>query len=144
MLEQTSCRIAIPFWSRAAIERAGMDKSAGNISILCNLSSGYCEAAAIRRMLDKGASVRSLARLHAKVLMCEKFAIVGSYNFTLGALAKVNHEAAVMITEPADLKRLEEWFSRLWNRSADLSILSVRDHLLSTSRVKHREHSHDD
>jgi phosphatidylserine/phosphatidylglycerophosphate/cardiolipin synthase-like enzyme len=114
-----------------------LDKSGRKVSILCNLSSGYCEAAAIIRMLDNGASVRSLDRLHAKVLICDKFAIVGSYNFTLGALANVNHEAAVMLTEPADLKRLEVWFSRLWNRSADLSNITVRNHLLSASRVKH-------
>lgn len=70
--------------------------------------------------------------------MCEKFAIVGSYNFTLGALARVNHEAAVVITEPVDLIRLEAWFSGLWIRGADLSNLSVRNHLLSTSRLKNR------
>ena len=69
---------------------------------------------AIAKLLDRGISVRSLERLHAKVLMTDgKFVTVGSQNFT--TFARNSHEAtSVPETDLSDsvfVQTLNTWMA---------------------------------
>jgi len=127
---QPNCRIAAPYWSVSAIQRIGLSGRRSDLRVLCNLSDGLCDPGAIHSLLDHGVSTRSLSTLHAKVLIGDVIAVVGSANVTLSALSTGRYEVCVAITDQDEIQALGAWFDKLWMRSADLTVPSVRAHLM--------------
>lgn len=65
--------------------------------------------------------VRHISDLHAKVLLVEQKAIVGSANFTVSGLSK-RTEMSILLDEVDSVKELGRWFSELWRRGAEVDV----------------------
>lgn len=110
-------RLAVAFWGASAIERLGLDRDGLSADILCNLDSGACNPAEVRRLRDMpGISLKSHASLHAKVYWTTKGAVLGSSNASANGLALEGDaasgwaEANVLITDSATMTALHDWF----------------------------------
>lgn len=130
-------RLAVAFWGVGALSQLGLDGSSdlSDLSVICNLSVGGCTPEVIRELLDRGAKVRALAVLHAKVYLGSDAAIVGSANASMNALSGRSNmgwnEACVRVTSPSDLASLSDWFERLWIDAVDMSHPQVARLLLA-------------
>lgn len=136
-------RIAVPFWGGDPEQLVGLSVDlAGRSQIICNLQSGMCDPRAIEQLLARGAQVRSLATLHAKVYLGDEIAVVGSANASARALGMSGpdeshvgwQEVCVEIMGSPELKDLSHWFTTQWQHSADLNDPVVGPLLLELAR----------
>lgn len=84
--------------------------------------------------------IRHLPGLHAKVVIGERGALVGSANLTDAGLC-TRQEMAVRIDEPSLFRELEQWFDGLWELSSTPSMEDLErfvSHLPSEPRIPHR------
>ncbi len=70
--------------------------------------------------------VKVLSGLHSKLYLTEKKAIIGSANLTLGGLFR-NEELNIIISEERTVRRLHDYFNRLWDEARDLTEDLVED-----------------
>lgn len=112
-------RIAVAFWGKGAISALGLDRPGLDLQVLCNLDSGACnpdEISALRKLIAVPASLKALARLHAKVYWTPDGVVVGSSNASSNGLAvegeKVQSwsEANMLIRDPLTIAQIEGWF----------------------------------
>lgn len=130
--------IASPYWTKGTLDALGFGTGPlnGKLSVLCDLRSGACDPHAIRDMLDRGASVISIDRLHAKVYIGNGGVVVGSANATAPGLWHGsstnfgNHEAAMLATSGAVRKSWLTWWGTLAAGGIDLSNKQIADLLL--------------
>lgn len=113
-------RLAVAFWGKGAIGRLGLDQPGLTAEILCNLESGACNPAELRRLYDHPSiSLRSHPALHAKVWWTAEGAVLGSSNASANGLAVEGdaaggwHEANVALSDPAMLADIDRWFTKL-------------------------------
>src|SRR5258708_2971360 len=85
----TSAKLAVAFWGEGAVERLGVRRDHLEVEIICNLESGACNPAEIRRLIAMAPAVRirSNPRLHAKLYWTANCAVVGSSNASANGLA---------------------------------------------------------
>jgi hypothetical protein len=116
-------RCAVAFWGAGAEDLIGDPATA---SIICNLSLGGTNPRVIRRLIARGAAVRQLGSLHAKVYFGAETAVVTSANASANGLALEGpeqahwSEAGVEIAHEAagDVGR---WFDDVWRQSVEIS-----------------------
>lgn len=121
-------RLAVAFWGVGAIERLGLDRPGLSLEILCNLDSGACNPAELRRFLQrKGVTLRSHPALHAKVYWTPAGAVLGSSNASANGLALESdaatgwHEANVALDDPEVLAQIDRWFTRLFKAGYEVT-----------------------
>src|SRR6266511_2247255 len=125
--DHSSVRIICPFIKRVAAERLlarGVPETLQVITRfnLGQLSERVSDTSALRFLLENGAEIRGIQRLHTKLyLLGAARVIVTSANLTEAALLR-NHEFG-FIAEDADIVgACRSYFERLWELSApDLS-----------------------
>lgn len=138
-IRKTLCRkgdlkLAVAYWGDDALNILGMSGARRRLKVLCDLASGLSAPSVIRRL---GSRARNLPGLHAKVYWTPAGAVVGSANASknalgLGSVAKGRLiEAAVHVTNRADIDQIRIWFDALWRRAAtikpsDLALAEVR------------------
>lgn len=125
-----SVRIYSPYLDDLAVRLfANSDLDSDEMSVVTDLSpeSGTLtyrrQLLAIRRLLNQGVEVRSLARLHAKVLLVDGESVtVGSQNFT--SYARRSLETTVIpaqdMSESRFVEKLEEWHDEAERVELDL------------------------
>jgi hypothetical protein len=113
--------IAVPFWGKDAIKILGLGRRE-NVRIICNLNSTACNPHVIENLKKvKGVSIRSHARLHAKIYAGPKFVIVGSSNASTNGLTEEGDAAlgwieANLATDNLKVVQLvRKLFEELWN-----------------------------
>ena len=137
VLSKGPARLAVAFWGIGALKQLGLagSRDLSEISVICNLSVGGCTPSVIKELLDRGAKVRALATLHAKVYLGPDAAVVGSANASMNALSGRDdrgwNEACVQVTSPSDLVTLNDWFDTLWVDAVDMSDAQVARLLLA-------------
>ncbi|MCW3845970.1 phospholipase D family protein [Sphingomonas sp. LB-2] len=122
LLRQTdSARLAVAFWGKGAIERLGLDRLGLTADILCNLDSGACNPAELRRIRAlPGITLKSHPSLHAKVYWTPQGAVIGSSNASANGLALEGdaaggwREANVRLDGTAMLDDIVTWFDTLF------------------------------
>ena len=100
---------------------------------LADFADGVSDVAALRMLLDAGASVRGIRDLHAKLyLFGTSQAIITSANLTEAALTRNQEFGVVAMTQPV-IAACRHYFDELWSRasSAELS----RDQLDSWAKT---------
>lgn len=118
--------LAIAFWGEGAVElvssRLGKD-----FRLLCNLKSGGSNPYVIGELckLAKGSDDRiqilQCDRLHAKVVVGEHQALIGSANVSANGLGLGDHgvahwlEAGVLTSDESVVGGARNWFDELWN-----------------------------
>lgn len=117
---EVSTRVFTPYLDHLLVRLLGNSQlSELELSVVTDLSptSGALDyrnqLLGIRALLKRGIEVRSLARLHAKVLVCDEgFVTVGSQNFT--SYARKSRETTVApdedLSSSAFNETLREWF----------------------------------
>ena len=120
-------RIISPFIKDGALARllAGGPKTVSAITRfnLSDFAEGVSDIAALRRLLECGATVRGVRNLHAKMyLFGSKRAIVTSANLTEAALNR-NHEFGLVSEDKDIIAACRGYFDDLWLRGgADLAL----------------------
>ncbi|WP_242141021.1 phospholipase D family protein [Sphingomonas sp. TREG-RG-20F-R18-01] len=116
------------FWGDGAIERLGLDRHEIKAKILCNLESGACNPAEIRRLRDMPSILlKSHPALHAKVYWTFGAAVVGSSNASANGLAvegadlRAWLEANVRVKDQVTLDEIEDWFGRVFAAGHEIS-----------------------
>lgn len=117
-LDPNELRIISPFIKDGALTRllAAGPKTVSVITRfkLADFAEGVSDIAALRRLLECGASVRGIRNLHAKVyLFGSKRAIVTSANLTEAALNR-NHEFGLVSEDPDIIAACRRYFDDLW------------------------------
>lgn len=136
--DSTHAYIASPYWAKGTLAALGFGAGPlnGKLSVLCDLRSGACEPSAIREMLERGASVISVDRLHAKVYIGDGGVVVGSANATEPGLwhgssaNDGNHEAAMLAASSSARKSWLAWWRKLSESGIDLSNKQIASLLL--------------
>lgn len=117
-------RIISPFIKRDAAARIlalGEPKTLEVITRfdLRDFASNVSDTSALRLLLDAGARIRGVKRLHAKLyLLGEDHAIVTSANLT-GAGLGSNHELGVVAENDEIASACKDYFLALWNRAGN-------------------------
>lgn len=92
----------------------------GRLRVICWLTSTNTNPTAVRQMRRReGANVRQRDAMHAKVYYAPGVgAVVGSANLSRRALADADlsgqDEAAILVTDAANLGSIDRWFESLW------------------------------
>lgn len=120
-------RIASPFIKLGVVEEL-LSKASPSLRILTRFNldhfrEGVSDISALRRLVELGAQVRGVQRLHTKLYLFDAdHAVITSANMTKGGLRK-NHELGVIAEGGALPRRCVTYFDGLWEKSApDLAI----------------------
>ena len=125
---------AVAFWGRGAGQQTGITGRAQPSKILCDLLSGSCNPAEIRRLQEYGVHVKYRPNLHAKVWLNGNEVVVGSANASMNGLgfetAGPNIEAAVHLRDKEIAGKVRKWFLREWGLAE-----CIDDALLQTAEA---------
>ena len=121
LADTSELRIICPFMKVGVIEHL-LHHRPGNVKVvtrfnLADFAEGSSDIAALRTLLDAGASVRGVRNLHAKLyLFGASRAIITSANLTNAALSR-NHEFG-MVAEGAEIiTKCRTYFDEIWHRA---------------------------
>jgi hypothetical protein len=121
-------KFAVAFWGDGAPEQLGLIDENKDIKIICNLKSGATNPKIIRMLMAKYCGrIKTYDKLHAKVYLGERGAIVGSANASSNGLNYEGLEnqgwieAGLFINEENVIKNIENWFSSIWQQSKDIN-----------------------
>lgn len=129
--DASTVRIASPFIKHGAVE--GLLSEAGpSLQILTRFNldhfrEGVSDISALRRLIELGARVRGVQRLHAKLYLFDADrAVITSANMTVGGLRK-NHELGVVAERGALPRRCVAYFDGLWEKAGSDLVTSRLD-----------------
>jgi hypothetical protein len=142
-------RIVCPFIKTATIERLLKTARPNLIQVitrfnLADFAEGVSDIGALRYLLSRGAQIRGVRNLHAKLYLFGTVrAIVTSANLTNAALLR-NHELGFVAENAEIVTRCGNYFGNLWSRAAkDLTALRLDDwdkkvtrHLAEGARIE--------
>ncbi|SEJ22175.1 PLD-like domain-containing protein [Azotobacter beijerinckii] len=123
--------LAVAFWGDGS-EKLFESWQGESLRILCNLGSGGTNPYVIRRLLALantrcGIEVRTLDDLHAKVMLGDNGAVVGSANFSSNGLGLEGdecsgwREAGLFTNDAAQLAIVQAWFDGIWDAARQIS-----------------------
>lgn len=119
--DSQNLRIAVAFWGNGA-EKLFEGWQGKSAQVICNLASGGTNPEAIRGLMAvPGVEVRNLGNLHAKVVLSETQALIGSANLSANGLGYESaecegwQEAGVQTSDPSQLAAAQSWFEKLWD-----------------------------
>ena len=119
--------IAVAFWGENAI-KLFKDISDKKIRIICNIESGACNPKVLKKLLKiSNVKLKTNKRLHAKVLLQNSQAIIGSANISANGLSFENSEqtgwieTGVLTTNKQLLKKTKTWYDEIWEESSKIT-----------------------
>ena len=126
VITQISCgnnvSCAVAFWGKGAGDLFGPSKGR-TIRIVCNLKMGGTNPDVIETIVKTGATVLQNDRLHAKVYIGDKSAVVTSANASINGLGLEGDELAGWIEVGVEVPAQDvlPWFERIWKESRPIS-----------------------
>lgn len=139
--------IAVAFWGKGA-EKLFENWQGKKLRIICNLESGATNPEVITAIREwKGkkvfeVEVRTLGDLHAKVVLGEHEAIMGSANISANGLGYEAsecsgwQEAGLRVADQQVLKTARDWFEQQWQRAGQ----DLTDDQLDQARLAWEKH----
>ena len=121
--DASALRLICPFIKVGALDRL-LSHRPGKVQVitrfnLADFAEGVSDVAALRRLLDAGARVRGIRKLHAKLYLFGKSrAIITSANLTRSALDR-NHEFGLVAEDAPIIATCRAYFDDLWRRGGD-------------------------
>lgn len=128
--------LAVAFWGEGAVTLIS-SRSSKNFRILCNLMSGGTNPYVIRELCELAESsdgriqIRQCDRLHAKVVVGERQALIGSANVSGNGLGLGDQgsahwlEAGVLTSEESVVGGARSWFDQLWKSDGVRGIIDA-------------------
>jgi PLD-like domain len=126
--DRKTLRVACPFIKRDGAERLVARGCPDSLQVITrfnldHFSEGVSDTSALRLLLENGAQIRGIKRLHAKLyLFGDRRAIVTSANLTKAGLTR-NHELGFVSDSSEIVGECLSYFQRLWERAGDDLIL---------------------
>lgn len=118
---------AVAFWGHGA-ESIVHPRSGQRIKLICNLESGATNPSVIEALRGKkGVLLKQHDRLHAKVVLGSKRALIGSANFSSNGLnlegAELSgwQEAGFLTSDLVQIGNIRKWFDDLWKKSRKIT-----------------------
>ena len=125
--------VAVAFWGRGA-ESTVYPRLSGSVKMICNLKSGATNPATIQALHDrKGIVMKQHDRLHAKVVIGSKTAVVGSANFSSNGLnlegeeSEGWEEAGLVTNRLADVDQIRNWFQVMWDNARQIDDRDIEE-----------------
>ena len=121
--DASGLRIVCPFIKAGALDRL-LSLRPESVQVitrfnLADFAEGVSDVAALRMLLDAGARVRGIRKLHAKLyLFGSSRAIITSANLTKSALDS-NHEFGLIAEDAPIIAACRNYFDDLWRRGGD-------------------------
>ena len=121
--DRTELRIVSPFIKRPALQRL-LTLRPERIRVITRFdlegfAKGVSDVAALRTLLESGASVRGLRALHAKLYVFgDSVAVVTSANLTVAGLDR-NPEFGMVTEDQSAIRSCLAYFDDLWRRARD-------------------------
>ncbi|XYD11448.1 phospholipase D family protein [Methylobacterium sp. NMS12] len=120
----TNVRCAVAFWGAGAEDLIADPTTA---HIVCNLSLGGTNPGVIRTLMDRGAAVRQISSLHAKVYISAETAVVTSANASANGLALEGPEQAHWSEAGVELvggkaASASDWFEGIWGQAQEIGL----------------------
>lgn len=120
--------LAVAFWGEGIESLITKSYQGQSLRLLCNLASGGTNPKVIRNLRDfshenPGVQLRSMETLHAKLLLGEASAIIGSANFSANGLGLERSECATwveagyLVEDIQQIGSMQAWFDRIWEKS---------------------------
>lgn len=137
--------IAVAFWGKGASDL--ISDPGKKFRVICNLNSGGTNPSVISSMLEnKNLKIRTLDKLHAKVIISENKAIVGSANFSSNGLnleGDLVHqgweEAGIEVKNKIAVAEIQVWFDELWKSSKPITPSMLENaHIAWDARTPYR------
>ena len=91
--------------------------------VICNLESGATNPDAVSALLNRGVKIKRNPRLHAKVYLGDRYAVVASANLSANGLSLEDGEltgwleAGYQVSDSTGRGDIEGWWERLWGES---------------------------
>lgn len=124
---------AVAFWGRGADSMIN-PRSGRAVKLICNLASGATNPDVIESLRNKkGILLRQHDRLHAKVIVGGKRALVGSANLSSNGLNLEGsetagwEEAGLVTTDARQTASIREWFTAMWEESRQITDVELED-----------------
>ena len=115
--------VAVAFWGRGA-EQLFSASAARRLKIVCNLRSGATNPDTIEALRRyKNIQLRQHDRLHAKVMVSDSGAVIGSANLSCNGLNLEGEEvqgweeAGFFTREAEHIAETKQWFDTMWRES---------------------------
>lgn len=129
--DNSNLRIVCPFIKKRVTERLLQCGRPHSLHVITRFNqrdfcNGVSDTSALRLLLEKGAKIRGIRNLHAKLyLFGQSRVIVTSANLTQAALLR-NHEFGFVADDGEIIVRCEEYFDNLWQQAgADLTVVRL-------------------
>lgn len=130
--EEGELLVAVAFWGKGA-ESIVDSRSGGPVKIICNLTSGATNPTIIEALRNKeNICLKQHDRLHAKVVVGSRRAVVGSANFSSNGLNLEGEEsngwveAGFVIECSTQIGIIKTWFEKIWNNAHDIDSRNIK------------------
>ena len=124
-------RLAVAFWGDGAADALGIDEGFGaKFRIVCNLMSGGTNPNEIRRLQGRGAEVRQLNDLHAKIGVTDDLSFLGSSNMSANGLGDEGYGASwreANIVYRNARPEIEKIFEEFWQDSTEINEADLKN-----------------
>src|ERR1700722_20527201 len=109
---------AVAFWGRGASDLVG-PLLARNVRLICNLKMGGTNPEPIVELINSGAVVQQVDRLHAKVYIGDDLAVVTSANASINGLGLEGDDLVGWIETGVEVPAQDAppWFEEIWKQS---------------------------
>jgi len=133
--------VAVAFWGTGSEHI--LDELNAKARLICNLLSGGTNPAPIAILRGRNnIEVRHFAELHAKVLLTNSVAIVGSANFSTNGLhyeadeIRGWREAGLLSQDSSVLHSAQQWFDQLWSESRAITDADMNQAALAWEKAR--------
>ena len=131
--EEGELLVAVAFWGRGA-ESIVYPRPSGPVKMICNLKSGATNPATIEELHNKKDIIlKQHDRLHAKVVVGSKTAVVGSANFSSNGLnlegeeSEGWEEAGLVTKSLAQIDSIRNWFQIIWDNARKIDARDIEE-----------------
>lgn len=131
--EEEELFVAVAFWGYGADSIINR-RSGKTVKLICNLASGATNPDVIGALRGKqGVCLKQHDRLHAKVFVGSKRALVGSANLSSNGLnlegAEISgwEEAGLVTTDAKEIGAIKKWFDAMWRESREIKDCELED-----------------
>ena len=123
-------KIAVAYVTDDIQKLLGISLKGRDITLICDAWSGGCNPFVLRKLAKlKGVVLQELRGLHAKAIISDRAALVGSVNLSSSALVSGNIEALAVLRDPASVTAASAWFDSLLEGSKPLRpVLESKEH----------------
>ncbi len=91
-----------------------------------HFKGGFSSKEGVQALVESGLALRAITNLHAKVVVIDDWALVGSNNLTEAGVRHGNLELGLEVTGQ-DANRVADWFDKWWTKATRANEVAIGD-----------------